>query len=149
VLNDFAIWIQNNGKLYMAFGGGGVTVHDVYNDGLWHHVAITTEAGGAFTGVKVYLDGALAATGGGGNIFNTPSHNDLRVGRDGAGSYFEGLLDDVRIYDHALSASEVSALYMAGAGAPEPAETFAFLGLLTAFGLGFREWRSRRKAKAA
>ena len=63
--------------------------------------------------------------------------------------YFQGSLDDLRFYDSALSASEVSALYMAGTGAPEPAETFAFLGLLTAFGLGFREWRSRRKAKAA
>jgi hypothetical protein len=38
---------------------------------------------------------------------------------------------------------------MGGAGAPEPAETFAFLGLLSAAGLGFREWRSRRKAKVA
>ena len=54
------------------------------------------------------------------------------------------------MYDHALSASEVSALAAGGgAGAPEPAETFAFLGLLTAFGIGYREWRSRRKAKAA
>jgi hypothetical protein len=31
--------------------------------------------------------------------------------------------------------------------APEPAFVFASFGLLTAFGLGFREWRARRKAK--
>ncbi len=57
---------------------------------------------------------------------------------------WEGTLDDFRLYDHALSAGEVSALAGASA-APEPAETFAFLGLLTACGLGFREWRSRRR----
>jgi hypothetical protein len=68
---------------------------------------------------------------------------------DGNMQRFNGIIDDVRIYDSALSASEVSTLYMAGADAPEPAETFAFLGLLTAAGLGFREWRGRRKAKAA
>ena len=53
------------------------------------------------------------------------------------------------MYDHALSASEVSALAAAGGSAPEPASVFASLGLLTAAGLGFREWRSRRKTKAA
>ena len=63
-------------------------------------------------------------------------------------TFFNGIIDDVRIYNHALSASEVSALH-AAAAAPEPAETFAFLGLLTAFGLGFREWRQRRTKTTA
>ena len=36
------------------------------------------------------------------------------------------------------------ATYGAGSGAPEPAETFAFLGLLTACCLGFRQWRQGR-----
>ena len=48
-------------------------------------------------------------------------------------------------YAPALSASEVATL--ASSSTHEPAETFAFLGLMTAFGLGFREWLSRRKSK--
>jgi hypothetical protein len=102
--------------------------------------------------IKVYVDGTLlTGTGGNGVTINTGSSSDVFIGTEnGFGSRYAGLLDDIRIYDHELSASEVSALAaMGGAGAPEPAETFAFLGLLTAAGLGFREWRARRKAKVA
>ena len=110
----------------------------------WVHVAGTRSG----STVKVYIDGVLEGTG---TNADTGS-NALWAGighKPTSGFYFNGLLDDVRMYDHALSAGEISALAAGGAGAPEPAETFAFLGLLTAAGLGFREWRSRRKAKAA
>ena len=111
--------------------------------------------------MKIFVDGSLVAMP---NIGNTGAvsvdPNGLWIGGDqdsvgggfSSGQQFDGLMDDFRIYDHELSASEVSALYSGsegGAGAPEPAETFAFLGLLTTAGLGFREWRSRRKAKVA
>ena len=80
----------------------------------------------------------------------TNTFDMLHIGGTSNSSWdWEGTLDEFRMYDHALSAGEISALAAMGAGAPEPAETFAFLGLLTALGLGFREWRSRRKAKAA
>ena len=101
---------------------------------------------------KLYVDGTLVTgTGGNSTPIDTAVDSDVFIGTEnGGGSRYEGLLDDIRIYDHALSASEVSALAaMGGGGAPEPAETFAFLGLLVAAGLGYREWRSRRKAKAA
>lgn len=39
--------------------------------------------------------------------------------------------------------------YDGGSGAPEPAETFAFLGLLTACCLGFRQWRQGRVSAKA
>ena len=67
---------------------------------------------------------------------------------------FHGSLDDFRIYNHALSAGEVSALAGGGGGgggapaggsAPEPASVFASLGLLSAAGCGLREWRRRKK----
>ena len=110
----------------------------------WVHVAGTRSG----STVKVYLDGVLEGTAT--NSRTGSNSNALGIGhKPGSGFFFNGLLDEVRYYDHALSAGEISALAAGGAGAPEPAETFAFLGLLTAAGLGFREWRSRRKAKAA
>ena len=104
---------------------------------------------------KLYVDGTLVTgTGGNSTPIDTAVDSDVFIGTEnGGGSRYEGLLDDIRIYDHALSASEVSALAAMGGGggssAPEPAFVFASLGLLTTAGLGFREWRSRRKAQAA
>ena len=51
-------------------------------------------------------DGGLAAR----------ADSDAFGGRDG-GDYFQGMLDDVRIYDRALLAREVKALYLLGQGA--------------------------------
>ena len=166
--HDYAVfWGDSSNKMVArtSFSGGGKALlsmggHNVnqsnsgpdITDDTWHHVAYTFPASSPNNLIKVYVDGTLlTGTGGNGVTINTGSSSDVFIGTgNGSGSRYEGLLDDIRMYDHELSASEVSALAsMGGPGAPEPAETFAFLGLLTAFGLGFREWRSRRKAKAA
>jgi hypothetical protein len=117
-------------------------------DGQWHHMVVTLPLNGIISDTLAYVDGveAVPNTSGQAGTVNTVSAQDVIVGaRFNSTTYFQGEIDDFRIYDHALSASEVSALY-SGGGAPEPAETFAFLGLLTTAGLGFREWRARRKA---
>lgn len=85
-----------------------------FNDGEWHHVAgVYTD-----TGVSVYVDGLLVDSqeGTGTDI----AFDALAIGllqRPGAQSDvdpYEGAIDDVRVYDHALSQAEISALV------PEP-----------------------------
>ncbi|MDH5641349.1 MAG: Ig-like domain-containing protein, partial [Nitrospira sp.] len=76
----------------------------------WTHVALTYEAGTA----KTYLNGMLVHTyAGAGNIgdVNT-SMNDFRIGgRQGAASsVFQGLIDDVRVYNRALSGAELASV---------------------------------------
>jgi len=62
---------------------------------------------------KVFINGvvmaSLAATG-------TPSvnNNTLRIGRDSVNYYYTGIIDDVRIYNRALSATEIGQLYTQG-----------------------------------
>ena len=75
----------------------------------WHHVAFTRSGSLA----TFYVDGAEAGTatleGGLGS-----NQNPLRIGTDGpawdASSMFDGFMDDVRIYNRALSAAEIGAL---------------------------------------
>lgn len=78
-------------------------------DGRWHHVL--TEFDGSTR--SIYVDGALIASD------NPPVHNavaaDVNIGRTDGAEYFVGSIDDVRIYNRALSASEVQALHAAGA----------------------------------
>ena len=77
----------------------------------WHHVVATVSG----TTGKVYLDGNLDGTGDVGNI--PVNALDVFIGhahpRNGSGflEWFDGIIDDVRIYDRSLSDSEVQQLY--------------------------------------
>jgi len=125
----------------------------------WKHLVLARPSG--LNLMNIYVDGSLIHTENISSTVVSVDPNGLWIGGDqdsvgggfSSGQQFDGLMDDFRIYNHELSASEVSALYSGSAGgagtAPEPASVFASLGLLTAAGLGFREWRSRRKTKAA
>jgi RHS repeat-associated protein len=70
----------------------------------WMHVAATFSG----TSLKVYLDGVLSnSTTGQGNI--VASTGVLRIGGNSAVSeFFKGRLDEVRIYNRALSVSEIA-----------------------------------------
>lgn len=63
------------------------------------------------TTIKTYVNGNLDTTNSfSGNIGYSSS--GLYIGHNGiAGQYFRGLIDDIKIYNRALSASEVSAMY--------------------------------------
>ncbi|NCC23366.1 MAG: DUF1566 domain-containing protein, partial [Alphaproteobacteria bacterium] len=90
----------------------------------WYHVAMTYDGSQSASGVKLFIDGletgyAIAA----GNL-TTSMLNDasMEIGAslaDGGGK-LDGVLDDVRIYNRALSAAEVSWLHTCTA----PGEVF-------------------------
>ena len=73
----------------------------------WYHIVCTWDGSTA----KVFINGQEQASGarsGNLNVNNLP----LRIGRTGAPAYpFNGLIDEVRIYNRALSSAEVSDLY--------------------------------------
>ena len=77
------------------------------NDGRWHHVA------GIYDGTRIclYVDGRLDASSEASGRFNMESDKVLIGENDGTSQRsFDGFLDDVRIYDYALSAAEIQAL---------------------------------------
>jgi len=79
----------------------------VIDDGIWHHIA------GTFDGTNwiIYRDGVVdnskvdAAT-------LTPTTETLQIGARQSTGYFDGSIDEVRIYNRALSASEIMELYI-------------------------------------
>ena len=77
-------------------------------EGVWQHVAVTWDG----TTVRYYLDGQ--ADGDAAYVGSLPE-NDRDPGLGARpGGYLKGALDDVRIYDRALSAAEVAQLSSAG-----------------------------------
>jgi hypothetical protein len=96
----------------LIFGGDGGSVRSgsqlLLNT--WTHLAATFD-GSTF---RFYTNGVMAGTGRG--TLGPPAITPLRVGTAGTCSTFAGLLDEVSIYDRALSSNEVAAIYQAGSG---------------------------------
>lgn len=84
-----------------------ITSNSSVTDTNWHHTGITY----GNNNLKLYLDGSLDNSK---TETNLPQHkdNDLYISRDYSGSsYFAGDVDEVRIYDRALSAQQIQAHY--------------------------------------
>lgn len=85
-------------------------------DGAWHHiVAVYPDA----TVRHVYVDGVLADS----TTFTQayiPETNQMAVGNNNRRSSltdpFDGLIDDVQIWDETLTSDEIAAIYVAGLG---------------------------------
>lgn len=87
----------------------------VFNAGVpldgWVHIAITYDGG---TTVRIYTQGQLRATKTLGGALNTPV-TDFEIGTFRAfGASFDGLIDELAVYNRALSATDIQAIVAAG-----------------------------------
>ena len=113
-----------------------------------HLVSIFEQSGGLPGTVSLYVDGSFIGSNpiAAGLSIGAMTDNNNWLGRSQwPDSLFDGWYDEVRIYDHALSANEVTANFRAGADAlvPEPASL-----ALAAGGLAAVAASRRRKASA-
>ena len=108
--------VSVNGSQAAVVDLGGVSISGGSNlaDGNWHHLAISVPESGNSGEVKLYVDGA-ATTGSGTTSINTSNANDLKIGTDGS-AFFNGQLDDVRLYNAELNASMIAKVYGGGTG---------------------------------
>src|SRR6266487_1145308 len=107
-----SLYVKNTGELALYFycGGGGAPAYDIGSNtlttGRWYHLAFTYNAADGGVG---YIDGAVDGT----TISNGDldvASNNVRFGDDTLGRYFDGVIDDLRIYNRALSKAEIIAL---------------------------------------
>jgi hypothetical protein len=104
--------IANGNKLecYVAGNTGTVTAFTSsvnVNNNQWHHAVLTQRSGTIY----MYVDGVQVGSGAGvGSISNLTSPQ--QIGREASGSeFFNGSLDEVAIYNHALTQARVQAHY--------------------------------------
>jgi prepilin-type N-terminal cleavage/methylation domain-containing protein len=76
-------------------------------DNAWHHVVATYNGSSA----KAYVDGVLVSSGSASGSF---SAGTLHIGNSGSGEYYNGLIDEVRVYSAALTATEIQQHYAEG-----------------------------------
>ena len=114
VSTDWGLAMTDNN---IAFGIGGgsmganVTIHSfAVNDGDWHQVVATWDR--STRAMTLYVDGLSVASGLSNSNENRIDASALTVGRTStANNYYSGLLDDIQIYDRALTANDVSNLH--------------------------------------
>ena len=101
--------LNGDGTIRVEVNGGFKYGTTQVNDGNWHHVACTFN-GTNVTDVLFYVDGQLESTGGSqSTAVNTDTTDgiNLRVSRGVNNRYFDGVIDEVRLWSSALSASEI------------------------------------------
>ena len=81
----------------------------------WYHYAMTVQGGG---NAVIYVNGASIHTSSAGVPANLPNGNDILIGTgEGPGTHpTQGLIDEVRIYNTALSLGEIQKHYAEGLG---------------------------------
>ncbi|HLG95335.1 MAG TPA: LamG-like jellyroll fold domain-containing protein [Bryobacteraceae bacterium] len=101
-------------------GGSGI------NDGRWHHIAVVVRLGST---VSFYVDGVLSslptvfsASARANSLFQMGANPDPTLGAN-----FTGSMDEVRIYDRALSSSEIASLSGSTGGTGGPSATAIFV----------------------
>jgi len=107
----YLVWIDNVGKV--SFALYTPTWHSIYIDWAnriidtdWHHVAATYDG----AQMKLYLDGTLMKTGDVTGPLQT-SVFDVIIGNQSSINHFGGIIDEVLVYDRALTATEVATIY--------------------------------------
>ena len=80
-------------------------------DGNWHNVVLVRDS----TDMKLYVDGGFRSATTVSNTVTTCTGN-VSIGRRGNGEYWRGSVDEVAIYNRALSAAEIVSHYNSGVG---------------------------------
>jgi len=114
--NDFDVQFQNDDRLYFYTGAGENTWYAPDSATLlnkWHMIAVAY-MGGASGFRNIYWDGALVAP------YTGPVSGATKVNQFSVayslvwgGRNFQGNIDDVGVWDHALTTAEISAMWKA------------------------------------
>ena len=93
--------IRSSGQIEMY---GSVTSDFVLTTGVWYYVVLTSDASQS----AIYINGVLNKTG----SANTQTGSSCGLGHQSGDSFFNGFLDEARVWNRALSAQEVYEQYM-------------------------------------
>jgi hypothetical protein len=104
-------------QLVNTYGSNAIEVRSTndlnYDDNSWHNITVTYDGSQNASGVKIYYDGTEVPATIVQNTLSASTVNSipLNIGsRNAASQYFNGTVDDVRIYSRAITSTEVTQL---------------------------------------
>ncbi len=114
----FQLYLNSSGQVrFFHRDNAGVTASGgsttAYNDGLWHHASVVKEAPGSR---RIYVDGVLTGTSA--TTLGATTVTNARIGGLAQFNHtpqeFIGAIDEVEVFNRALTASEIQAIVAAG-----------------------------------
>lgn len=108
------IYKDTSGTKYLSFGGYANDKDTAYtlSNNVWYHLAQTVSG----TTVSHYVNGNLVGSGSISAPNTTSSSGYIGIAFDGASAPFNGAIDEVLIFNRALSAQEIRRMYALGTG---------------------------------
>jgi hypothetical protein len=107
-----------------TFLGGTSTLSGIIEEpGVWYHVAMVVTEGGSADTIEFYINGQQEGTPA--QVDGEDSEGDFLIGTNKGldGRWVDGLVDDLRLYNHALSQAEILKLALGPkASKPVPAD---------------------------
>jgi hypothetical protein len=104
--NPYGLYVSSTGQLTSISTNQQLAEYGYITQGIWMHVAVVQDR--TANTQKIYINGAVSSSTG------TAQPGDgtgpLWIGRDPSGNYFSGQIADVRIYNIALTATQVMTL---------------------------------------
>ena len=111
-----SVFTATNGRIVIQVLNGSnnayVTTLD-YDDNKWHHLVFVRN-GNTITNGILYIDNNPVGIASWGNFGSDSTNNVIGIYEQTLSYPFNGLIDDVRVYNRALTAAEIQALYKSG-----------------------------------
>jgi hypothetical protein len=100
------------GKVTIILDGTGgqavATTNTDLNPNIWYNVILTSDGTGSGSGLKIYINGVDDTTGQSGTVTDISNSINTMIGSSaGLASFFSGNIDEVAIFDYALSANQI------------------------------------------
>lgn len=110
--DNYGLVVNRHGNIHFYYYNGSswpsITIDiDDLRDGQWHHVAGSFDAS---TGqLQVFVDGILVGSRSGSGVIIYTKGNDFHIGSMNGGRHFNGNMDELKVYDRALTDAEIVA----------------------------------------
>ena len=111
---NYGIYMTNSGKIKAGFETKSgknyfVTTSNAYNDDLWHYAVVTYDG----SAIMLYIDGVRVESRSATATPDNSGNHPVSIGADSLSQdgYFVGSIDEVRIWDRALTSSEIADIY--------------------------------------
>ncbi|TAH33931.1 LamG domain-containing protein [Candidatus Saccharibacteria bacterium] len=114
VVTSYGVWLAND-HVYMESNDNSIrslTSNATVTAGDWHYITVTYDG----TEQKLYIDGTLDNSQSLSGITLTYTNSPVKIGTGDYNNPFAGYVDDLRIYNRALTAGEIADLAAGGCG---------------------------------
>ena len=105
------------GALKLSLGGGELLGSRLVDNGEWRHLSVSLPPGSSvLSDCSLYVDGdqEIQSLNGADVLVETSNDQDLMMGTNVSGDHFNGLIDEVRLYERGLSSIEIKSIALDG-----------------------------------